>query len=632
MARLKARNPKAQRTKQLVEVGDLTGGVDLRRSQTLLKPERSRKLSNWEVNEPGALTVPPGYTKVSTAAFSTGRAQGGQRCYVGQTAFTLLAMDGKVYKPSDAWVRGAAVYSTISDVHEVFFPHDRDLVMVMDSTNRPRFSTNGTDWWLAGTDAPSSAPALSSVSTGGLVTGTFQVKYTYKDRGTAHESNPSTHTEIIITGTSGSIHATASPSTDLKNDAYVWYARKTAPDLESIFRKFSSGSASTVTINSSAWTSNDEAPTNHHVPPNGLRFATPWKSRWWAPSGSVGNRLHFTELFQPQSWPLLYFIDIPFEKGDSITALQPLGDTLVVYGQSGKYLIIGQTSLDFEVRPSQGSDSGALGPRAVQRVEQAVIGVAAGGIDSFDGGADRSLDHDIQPAHRDLISHTASTSLSRVATVHDQLRQIVRVSSPRLFPTGQPGEWTLDLDRTRDQEGAPAWAHTNRNVNFYIAWDGNEPTAGDRGRLFFLDNSSASNVFEIHAAESADASVNSSAVVAEYEGPSLHFGAHRARVVDLHVEYEPHGGSFAVEPLVDGVSQGTIPLSIGAGLAIYGQAQYGAATYGGTGRRKAYTPLPLGALGRTATLRFTYTGTERFKVFGYAFSIVPEPIPLQQGD
>lgn len=627
MATLKTRSPLAARRTQVVSIDDMTAGVDLRRSQTLLEPNRSRTLKNFGVSEPGALTVEPGHVRVSSAAFGTVRPSGGARVYIGSTAVTLMAIDGAVYNPSDAWVRGAAVYSTISTGHDVFFPHDRDLAMVMDSTNRPRFTTNGTNWFLAGTDAPSSAAVLSSVSTGGLASGVFEVKYTYKHRGTAHESNPSTSAAITLSASSGAVHAAASPSTDPKVDAYVWYARKTSPDLESIFRKFSSGAASTVTINSSAWTANDEAPSNHNVPPNGLRFGVSWKSRWWAPSGSVGNRLHFTELFQPQSWPTLYFIDIPFEKGDSITHILPLGDTLIVSGQSGKFLIIGQTSLDFEVRPSQGAESGVLGPRAAARVEQTEICASADGVESFDGSGDRQLHPDIQPAWRDLVSNANSTALAKIAVVHDKLRQLVRIAVPRLFPTSTSGEWVLDLARTRDQEGAPAWQHTNRDVAFYLYWDGNEGSAGNRGRLFYVDNSTLAHVYELRGGQSGDASVNSSNVTAEYEGPAISLGLHRARVLELHGEYEPSGGSFSVEVLTNGISQGTIPIQIGAGLSVYGTATYGTGTYGGSGRRKFYTPLPLTAEGRTMVVKGTYIGSERFKWFNYAATILPETAP-----
>jgi hypothetical protein len=77
--------------------------------------------------------------------------------------------------------------------------------------------------------------------------------------------------------------------------------------------------------------------------------------------------------------------------------------------------------------------------------------------------------------------------------------------------------------------------------------------------------------------------------------------------------------------MVDGQSMGSIPLSIGSGLATYGISEYGLASYGGAGRRKAYTPLPLNSEGRNVSQNFTYAGQEAFKIFNYAIGMVPEP-------
>jgi hypothetical protein len=621
---LKTRSPRVTRQKQILSVDDLTGGLDLRRSQTLLGANKARKLANFSLDEPGALGVRAGYLAASSATFG-GNPQGGQRVYLGSTQFTLMALDGAVYKPTDLWVKGAAVYSTISTANQVFFPHDRDLVAVMDGANRPRCSTDGSTWMLMGIDAPSSAAGLSSLSTGGLSSGEYAIVYTYKHRGTAHESNPSSESTITISGSSGAITATASPSTDTKVNAYVWYARHKLPDQEGVLRKVSSGSSATVVITSSNWTSNDEAPSNHTAPPVGLKFATVWKNRWWAPDGTVGNRLRFTEIFQNQTWPTTYYIDIPFERGDSITATHAHGDVLEVFGQSGAYLVIGQTSLDFEVRPSAGAQGGAFGQRAVASVEDATIHVNADDVHSFDGATDRSLAFDIQPAIRDLVGNSASATLAKIATVYDGLRKELRISVPRVYPTGTVGELVLNLDRTRENQGAPAWTTTAYDAGLYIAFTGNEPTAGNRGRIFFV-NSTGGYVFE---ANSTTAALNSSNVTAEYEGPALSLGVHRGRFTDFHLEYEPHAGALSVEPVVDGVSQGAIALSIGTGLAVYGTAVYGTAQYGGSGRRKAYTTLPITADGRTVVTKLTYVGTERLKLFAYHYGVVPEPGPRQ---
>lgn len=620
---LKTRSPRAARTPQLLPVDDLTGGVDLRRSQTLLGSNRARTLTNFSLEEPGALITRPGYLAVSPATYGA-NPQGGARIYLKASVFSLYAGDGQIFKPTDAWVKGVAVYSTLSTANQVYFPYDRDLVAVMDGANRPRCSTDGTTWMLMGIDACSSGPTLSSLSTGGLSSGEYAIAFSFKHRGTAHESSISPESTLTVTASSGAITATASPSTDTKVDAIVWYARHKTPDQESVLRKVSSGSSLTVVITSSNWTANDEAPTNHGVPPVGLKFGTPWKNRWWAPSGTVGNRIHFTEIFQPQSWPSNFTLDLPFEKGDSITALQPLGDTLLVYGQSGIFLIIGQTSLDFEVRPSQGADAGAFGPRSVTRIEQAVTHVNADDISSFDSATDRSLAFDIQPAIRDLVANSAGADLAKIATDYSAQRKECRVSVPRVYPNGSRGEWILNLDRTRENNGAPAWAPTDRDIAFYMPWYGNEPTAGNRGRLFTVP-SSGGFVLE----ENTGATANSSNLTAQYEGPALTFGVHRARVVGTHLEFEPHSGAFSIELETDGVSQGAISVPIGAGLYTYGSTAslYGTATYGGAGRVQYYVNQPMGAEGQTAILNATYVGRERFKLFSYTHVIVPEAAP-----
>ncbi len=624
MASLKTRSPRAARTPQLLPVDDLTGGLDLRRSPTLLGPTRSRQCQNWSLEEPGALTVRSGYLAASAASFGA-NPTGGARIYLANSVFSLFAQDGSVFKPSDGWVKGGAVYSSISTGNQTYFPYDRDLVAVMDGANRPRCSTDGTTWMLMGIDACSSGPALSSVA-GSLSSGEFAVAFTFKHRGTAQESSISPESTITLTAsTGGGISFTPQASTDTKVDAWVLYARHKLPDLESVLRYVSSGAiASSYTIISSNWTAGNPAPTNHGVPPTGLKFGTPWKNRWWAPDGTKTNRLWFTEIFQPQSWPANFYIDIPFEKGDGITALLPLGDTLFVFGQSGIYLVIGQTSLDFEVRPMQGADTGAYGPRAIAKIEQTVAHISATDISSNDGATDRSLAFDIQPAIRDLVKNSGGAALAKVAADYNGLTKELRVSVPRAYPTGAAGEFVLNLDRTRENQGDPAWTTSDRDVAFYMPWNGNEPTVGNRGRLFTI-NSSGGMIWEENSSVSA---ANSSAMTAQYEGPALSLGVHRARVVGTHVEFEPHGGAFSIELLADGVSQGAQSIDIGAGLATYGNtAVYGTATYGGVGRLKRWVPQPMSADGQTFVTKGVYVGKEQFKWFGYAHTIVPEPEP-----
>lgn len=620
--RLKSRRPLASRTPQIIEVTELSGGLDLRRSPTLVAQDRARVLRNMSLSEPGALVVRAGYQAYSTNSLGGDRIQGGVRAYLASTQITVIAYGGAIYEVRDSGqINSTAVYSTISPTQEVFFPYDRTLVAVMDSANRPRKSTNGVTWTRMGIDAPSGVSTLAQgASSGSLLANIYEIGFSYKDRGLAHESNVGS-TQRITLGTTGSINAQIVNSSDAQVDAIVTYGRNVTAG-ETVLRRFSSqaqgaGASSTIVIDSSNWSANTEAPTNHNVP-GPYAFGVSWKNRWWAKDNLVGNRLHFTELFQPQSWPTLFYIDIPFERGDEITALVPQGDTLLVFGQSKVFLIIGQTSLDFEVRPSAGAQAGCLGPRAVEVIEQGVLHASAEGKFVFDGASDKLLSFDIEPGWRDLIQHTASTALANVAVVYEFKHKEIRCAVPRLFPRGTRGEWVLDLNRTRETE-TPAWTDTDRDIAGYIHFNGDEPTAGNRGRLFSWP-SSGGRLFE----ESTGFTANSSNMTAEYEGPHIALGLHRARLISVRGEYEPHAGALTVEPVLDEVSQGSQGVTIGAGIAQYGSAVYGSAMYGGSGRRMFSNIQPLAAEGRTAWVKASYAGQEPFRLFSYALEIVPE--------
>lgn len=624
MATLKSRRPVATSEYQTLPVIDLTGGIDLRRTPTLLDPERSVVCRNFSLAEPGALRVRPGFESFSTV-LSTKPSQGAQRVYLRSTQGTLVAVNGEIYiLPDNGVWNTTAVCTGFSTVNQIFFPFDRNMVGAFDGSTTPQKSTDLITWSRLGI-VPSSVKSTLAVTAGAsdMSTSEFAFTHSYKDRGLSFISDPSSAiSTITITSTGNGVTVNVPNSTDPQVDAIVVWARnKTAG--ETVFRKASSfaqsaGVSSTTVINSSAWSANDEAPSTHGIPPV-LSFGVVWKNRWWARSAESPTRLYFSEIFQPQGWPALYFIDLPFTNGEEINAIQPQGDTLLLMGQSQIFLVIGQTSLDFEVRPSLGAQSGAVGPRATTAVEAGVVHVSAEGVFIFDGATDRLLSHDLTPGWRDMIDNSASTAVSQIPVVFNWRDKELRVAVPRIFPTNSAGEWVLDLNRTREGN-EPAWSQTDRSIRQYIFWDGDEPVQGNRGKLQSVQ-STATKVMT----ESVGTSADGSNLTAEYNGPTMSAGLHRARFTDLHTEYEPHAGAFTAETIVDGVSMGAISLGIGSGLATYGVSEYGLASYGGTGRRKAYTPLPLSAEGRNVSQKFVYTGMEDFTVFNYHVGMVPEP-------
>ncbi len=634
MQQLKTTSGRVQSTYQVVPIDDLTGGVDLRHTPSLLKPHRARTIRNFSLSEPGALEVAYGYTQHSTTSLGANRCQGGERVYLSSNVFTLVAYEGGVYKPSDtngAW--GSAVYSSIASTVQAFFPYDRDLVMVLDGTNRPRKSDNdgaGSSWTLVGITGPSSACTPSSLSTataGSFISGSeYEFTYAYVDDKTGEISNEVTTVSTLTMGSTGAVKVLCSKSTDAQVDTIYVYARnKTAGD--SVRRRAgsvaqSTAANSTVTIASTAWTANAEAPTDHDVP-LAFAFGVKWKNRWWMKHPTIGNRLHFSELFL-SAFPALYYVDIPFERGDEIKAIIAQGDTLVIFGGTKPYLIIGQTSLDFEVKPSLGV-AGAFGPRSVAAIENGILHANPQGVHIFDGATDRVLTFDIDPAWRDLVAHASNAEMENVALVYDEITKELRIAMPRVYPTGAAGEWILDLNRTRLNEES-AWTSTDRQIGGYIAWQGNEPLTGDQGRLFSWHTSNG-----ILNEERTGQSANGSNLTAVYEGPTQTTGRHRSRWIDTMLEFRQSAGVLTAELTVDGVGMGAQTVDIGSGLILYGDSSYlygdSSRLYGGVDRSYKHLNQPLGAEGYAGKLTLTYVGQSNYRHYTYAHGILPESRP-----
>jgi hypothetical protein len=617
---LKTARERISQVPQILGVDDLSMGLELRQSASLLRPGQSRLLRNWSLQEPGALVTLPGWETFSTTSLGNRRIQGGQRVYLESgTPFTLSADDGKVYQPSDGGVWGAAVLTGLNTSNQIYFPYDRTLVGVFDGDNIPKKSTDGTTWTQLGIDAPTVAPSASAVAGGTLVDGnTYEVSYAYQDDELGHVGNESaTDTQATSTGNQ-TIRVAVTASADPQVDKIVLYVRDVTAG-ETVRRKYAEYANTTTNrdITAVTWTSGDQqAPSDHTVPVEELVSAVFWKNRAWA---WVGNRLYFTQIFEPQSWPSLFYIDIPFEKGDDIAACVAQGDTLVVFGEaSTPFVIIGQTSLDFEVRPALGAQAGAFGPRSVELIENGIVHAAAEGVYIFDGASDRLLSYNIDPGWQDMVQRSTDAVLHTMAVVYHGLRKELRIAVPRLYPWGTPGEWVLDLNRTRTQE-TPAWTSTDRTIGGYIAWHGHEHTTGARGRLFSWAISTA----EL-CEESTGATADGSDLVCDAEGATHATGGYICNFDEGYLEFQPAPGTFSIEAFVDGSGKGSQAIDIGSSLATYGSAIYGTSVYGSAARLQEPFVLPLTCEGRTFAFRFRYTGQASFKLYTYKVRLVPE--------
>lgn len=607
----------------IFQVRDLTGGVNLRPSPTTMQPNEARRLLNTLISSPGELGVYPGWQTFSTTSLGSRRPQGGRRIYLSGSTFTLVADNGSIYLPSDAGVWGSAVASGLHATNLVDFVYDRDLVAAFDGSTVPKKTTDGTTWTQLGITAPA-APTLTAVAGGSLVAAhVYEVSYAYKDDALAHTSNATATTQVTPAGANLTIRVSHTASADPQVDKIKIYVRDvTAGETVRRLSATVTNATTTTDITTNNWDAQEEAPSDHTVA-EAMAFGVVWKNRWWGRDALVGNRLRFSQIFQNQSWPANFYVDIPFERGESATLFVPLGDVLVVFGYTKFYLIIGTTSLDFEVRPALGGQTGAFGPRAGDVIENGVVHAGASGVYLFNGANDELLSNAIEPAWRAMVAGNSATELAQLPVTYHRTTKELRIGVPLLYPMGIRGEWMLDLNRQNADQSGPKWFATDRTIGGYIQWDGNETVAGNQGRIFSW-SPTVVTLFEERvgfAGDGADRSV-------EYDGYMLPFGFSMSRIIDSYFEYRPVSGLLTVDLKCDGLLIGSQTFSIGSASALYDTAIYDTDTYSG-GLERTVLPVvwPDEAEGRSVQVLLRYTGQDDFKLFTYGHNVFSERLP-----
>lgn len=110
-------------------------------------------------------------------------------------------------------------------------------------------------------------------------------------------------------------------------------------------------------------------------PPRGYYTAT-HKNRLWMLRGS---RLYFSDLLDVETWPVLNFIDISPNDGDTGTGLLPSGDYLIITKKNSTWLLIGDSIDNYSVRRLSAT-RGAIAPRSLVMMNELFVFVSDDGI------------------------------------------------------------------------------------------------------------------------------------------------------------------------------------------------------------------------------------------------------------
>ena len=110
-------------------------------------------------------------------------------------------------------------------------------------------------------------------------------------------------------------------------------------------------------------------------PPRG-NYVVAHKNRLWMFKGS---RLYFSDLMDVESWPILNFIDINPNDGDSGTGMYPSGDYLVITKSRSVWLLVGDSIDTYSVRRLS-AVRGCLAPRSLTMINDMLCMVSDDGV------------------------------------------------------------------------------------------------------------------------------------------------------------------------------------------------------------------------------------------------------------
>lgn len=208
------------------------------------------------------------------------------------------------------------------------------------ATGMLRYSApNIGNWGIA---APAAAPAVSAIAAGAL-TGSYMARYTYARRlngVTIAESNPSPASAAqALTAEDLGVSVVASTDPDVTN---ILIYRTTNGGATYLFDQLVANNTATIT-SSQVDGGLGAAVSEDNDPPPGATIVHGLRDRLWINDVDIGNRLHYSTRFFPESFPANNFIDITPET-TTITAISSINGVLIVFTKTTKYRVIEQVA------------------------------------------------------------------------------------------------------------------------------------------------------------------------------------------------------------------------------------------------------------------------------------------------
>jgi len=435
-------------------------GINVRASKFLIPDSAAQEIVNFVFSEEGVLTTIGGHTRWNATSLGPGKIQGGVWFRkTGAPPELIIAHQGKLYKGDPDFKTFTEIYTGLDTEALVEMLPYRDLLYIVNGVDRP-LKWDGSNVTLMGLDAPTTAPTATDSGVAGNLNGTYSWKVTFVSPTHESHGSPASNT---LTVTNKQVNLSNIPvSSDPQVIKRRIYRTLAGGTVYKFVGEINDNTTTTFTDNVADSSLGVDIPVDKDPPPRGA-FLEVFKNRLWM-SGVAGqpNRLFFSEYFEPEAWPLHYYVDLPLAQGDRITGLKTLGDVLVVYSRRQPVIVLGETPFDFVVRRTFAH----VGPethRSIIRIENTHLFFSQYGIYAFDGATARLLSDDISPIIRDIPQET----LKNVAAVYYEKKKQAR------FAVHLPQHRASTTDRFNNSEliydlRTGSWSISTKSIQHYI--------------------------------------------------------------------------------------------------------------------------------------------------------------------
>jgi len=260
----------------------------------------------------------------------------------------------------------------------------KDLFFFTYSSGHKKLRGTTLEGW--GITRPASAPATATGAAGAM-TGTFEVRVTFFNANTGHESSAS-DTSNATTLASQQLSVTSIPvSADGQVTARRIYIRNTSNQTE--FRLAATISdnvttSTTLNVNTSLLITLGPDTAENDPPPSAARYAAWINSRMFVADGS---NLYWSEKDKPEAFDPDNYEPIGAGDGQNITGIIGYGDVVFIFKQRSVYAVTGTNPENWRIRPIF-TDVGAVSHRSLIVAGGALWWWSEFGPTKFDGSGE----------------------------------------------------------------------------------------------------------------------------------------------------------------------------------------------------------------------------------------------------